>query len=138
MVFVDGENLVFRYQEMLKAGYVPRDDALAHERDTFVWHSSFTHLAQNHEIIRATYYTYAVGDEPYVNTVRAQLKAQTFAKHLASFLPNSLTPCVVKKDSKTRNAKGVDVQLTVDVLSHVHRGNTDAILLMSCAASLKS
>lgn len=130
MVFIDGENLVFRYQEMLKLGYVPRDD-LVHERDVFVWHDSFTWLAQYHEIIRATYYTNAVGDEPYVASLRARLKVQTYTKHMASLLPNSLAPCIFKKDSRTRSAKGVDVKLTVDALSHVHRRNTDAILLMS-------
>lgn len=63
MVFVDGENLIFRYQEMLGLGYVPREDNLFHVPDVAVWSPTFTQLAQHHEILRVTYYTYAGGDE---------------------------------------------------------------------------
>lgn len=35
MVFVDGENLVFRYQSMLEMGYVPRDDCLTLKTHTY-------------------------------------------------------------------------------------------------------
>ncbi len=131
MGFVDGENLVFRYQEMLLKGYVPRDDLLFHERDIAVWSPTFTHLAKHHEILRVTYYTYVVGDEDRVTSVRETLRGLTFNKHMASLLPHSVTPCVFKKEAKARSGKGVDIQLCVDVLSHVYRGNTDAILLMS-------
>ena len=131
MVFVDGENLVFRYQAMVGKGYVPRHDILFHKPDVAVWSPSFTHLAKYHEILRVTYYTYVVGDEAAVNSVREELRGLTFNKHMASMLPNSVTPCVFKKDQKARNRKGVDIQICVDVLSHVYRGNTDAILLMS-------
>src|SRR5207253_2558838 len=106
MVFVDGENLVFRYQEMLKRGYVPRDD-IVHEPDVFVWHSSFTHLAQQHEILRVTYYTYAVGTDTRIASIRSDLRALSFSKHMASLLPNSVTPCVFKKEARARTGKGV-------------------------------
>lgn len=130
MVFVDGENLVYRYQEMLKRGYIPRDD-IVHEPDVFVWHNSFTYIAQQHEILRVTYYTYAVGDDTRIATIRSTLRAQTFSKHMASLLPNSVTPCGFKKDARARSGKGVDIQLSVDMLSHVYRRNVDAVLLMS-------
>lgn len=130
MIFVDGENLVFRYQEMLKRGFVPRED-MVHEPDILVWHRSFTHLAQQHEILRTTYYTYVVGDEGKVSAIRSQIRGLKFLGHMASMLPDSVAPCVFKKDTKSRSGKGVDIQICVDVLSHVHRGNTDAILLLS-------
>lgn len=130
MVFVDGENLVFRFQEMLKRGYIPRD-GLFHEQDVAVWDTSFTHLARHHEILRVTYYTYVVGDEARVGTVEEAIRRLTFSKHMASLLPNSVTPCIFKKVVKSRSGKGVDIKLCVDVLSHVYRGNTDAVLLMS-------
>jgi len=130
MVFVDGENLVFRFQEMLRQGYVPRE-GLFHEPDVAVWDPSFTYLAHFHEILRVTYYTYVVGDEARLNSVREILRGLTFMKHMASLLPTHLTPCVFKKDAKSRSNKGVDIKLCVDVLGHVYRGNTDAILLMS-------
>ena len=49
MVFVDGENLVFRYEEMLRKGFVPREDQLFHEPGAVVWSPTFTRLAQYHE-----------------------------------------------------------------------------------------
>ena len=131
VVIVDGENLVFRYQEMLKKGYVPRDDVLVHEPDVFVWSPTFTHLAKNHEILRLTYYTYVTGDENRVNEVRETLRGQKFNTHMASLMPNSVTPCVFKKNKKSASGKGVDIQMCVDILSHVYRGNTDAIHIMS-------
>lgn len=130
MVFVDGENLVFRYQSMLKRGFIPRDD-LVHEPDVYVWNESFTLLAQQHEILRVTYYTYAIGDDTRLDAIRKELRTQRFARHMASRLPNSVTPCVFKKLARGQNGKGVDIQLTVDVLSHVYKGNVDAILLLS-------
>lgn len=131
MVFVDGENLVFRYQDMLKRGFLPRDDDLVHEPDVYVWHSSFTQLALQHEILRVTYYTYIVGDDRRVTSVRNALQQQRFAKHMASLLPTTLTPCIFKKENRTRSGKGVDIQLSVDMLSHVFRGNVDSVLLLS-------
>lgn len=104
MVFIDGENLVFRYQEMVKRGFVPRDD-MKHEADVFVWIDGFTHLRQQHEIIRARYYTYVVGDDVRVTTVRNQLRSLQFSKHMASLLPNTLSPCVFKKDQRSRSGK---------------------------------
>ena len=130
MVFVDGENLVARYQDMLKDGCIPRDD-MFHERDVAVWHPSFTQLARYHEILRVTYYTYVVGDDNRVKNVREAIRQLTFSKHGASMLPNCVTPCVFKKDSRSRHAKGVDIQIPVDVLSHVYRHNVDAVLLLS-------
>ncbi len=131
MVFIDGDNLVFRYQEMLKKGYVPRDDMLVHEQDVFVWSPTFTHLAKNHEILRLTYYTYVTGDDHKVEAVRESMRSQKFNKHMAPLMPNSVTPCVFKKNKKSASGKGVDIQMCVDILSHVYRGNTDAIHIMS-------
>lgn len=130
MVFADGENLVFRYQEMIKKGFVPRDD-MSHEPDVFVWFNGFTQLALQHEILRATYYTYVVGDDARVASIRGRLRSMQFSKHMASLLPSALSPCVFKKDQRSRSGKGVDIQLSVDMMSHVYRGNVDSVLLLS-------
>lgn len=105
MVFVDGENLVFRYQEMLRRGYVPRDDLLFYEPDVAVWSPTFTHLAEYHEIFRVTYYTYVVGDEGWLNSVRETIRRQTFNKHMASLLPNSLTPRIFRMTRRAEAAR---------------------------------
>jgi uncharacterized LabA/DUF88 family protein len=130
MGFADGENLVARYQAMLAEGFVPRDD-MSHIPDSLVWNPAFTHLAVFHEILRVTYYTSVAGDETRVALVKQQIRSLTFVKHPTSTLPNSLTPFVIKKDAGTRRSKGVDIQLCVDVLTHVYRRNVDAILLLT-------
>src|SRR5213593_3443500 len=64
MGFVDGENLVARYQAMIKDGFVPRDDGgICHVPDVLVWSPGFTQLASFHEILRVTYYASVTGDE---------------------------------------------------------------------------
>jgi uncharacterized LabA/DUF88 family protein len=130
MVFADGENLVNRYQAMVSDGYVPRDD-MYHEKDVAVWTPGFTHLANDHEIIRVTYYTYVVGSLERIDSVNESIKQLRFSKHMSSTLRDKVTPCVFKKNSKSRKAKGVDIQICIDVLNHVHRNNVDAILLLS-------
>ena len=42
-----------------------------------------------------------------------------------------LGQALFKKESRSRSGKGVDIQLSVDMLSHVFRGNVDSVLLMS-------
>ena len=130
MIFIDGENLVLRYQNSLKQGRVPNDGTF-HIKDVAVWRTEFSNPAQWHEILRVTYYTSAVGDEKRVAQVEDEIRRLKFFKHRASLLPDTVTPCVFKKTSKTRSGKGVDIKLCVDVLTHVYRGTTDAILLMS-------
>ena len=41
ILLVDGENLVFRYQEMVAAGREPKPDVV-HIKDVLVWHNAMT------------------------------------------------------------------------------------------------
>lgn len=131
MIFVDGENLVFRFQNMLKNGWVPRTDDFTHLKDTIVWHSSFSQGVTMHEILRATYYTYVVGDTQRVEAVESQIRNLDFTRHRNSILPTQLTPRVFKKENKSAKAKGVDVAMVVDIMGHVHADNLDTVLLLS-------
>jgi uncharacterized LabA/DUF88 family protein len=131
MIFVDGENLVSRYQAMLSEGWVPRDDGVCHIQDVLVWHCSFSHLVRMDEVIRATYYTYVVGDENRVREVQDLIRKLEFSAHQNSPLPRTLTPKVFKKNRRSAKAKGVDIQMTVDILTNVYRDNLDTVLLLS-------
>jgi uncharacterized LabA/DUF88 family protein len=131
MIFIDGENLVFRYQAMLAKGWVPRQDEVTHIEDVVIWCPRFAHGIGLDEVLCATYYTYAIGDELKLKQIRETIKELTFYPHNNSRLPNNLTPQVFKKESKTAKAKGVDIQLTVDILNHVHRNNVDTVMLLS-------
>ena len=131
MIFADGENLVFRYQSMVTQGWVPRSDGVTHIPDVLVWHETFSQGVQLDEVLRATYYTYVVGDETKVRHVQELIKSLEFCGHRNSMLPKTLTPQVFKKPKSSIRAKWVDIQLTVDVLNHVHRDNLDSVLLLS-------
>ena len=75
MIFVDGENLVFRYQDMLSKGFIPHVHN-SYEKDIFVWNqNSLVNLQKQHEILRATYYTYASGDDERLYDIKQKLKS---------------------------------------------------------------
>ena len=129
MAFVDGENLVCRYQEMLQAGWQAKPD-IVHEPDVLVWHPHFS-MPGTFEAVRATYYTSVVGDESRVRVVERRLKAIPFG--IFQFAPTQsfLYPCVFKKPANSRKTSVVDIQLAVDSLSHAYQGNADTILILS-------
>ena len=120
MVFVDGENLVARFQEGLRSGLTPRED-LIHEENSIVWSHSYTSISSDHEILRVTYYTYVVGDENKINSTCDDIRSMQFSKNRLSSLSTNVTPCVFKKSSRGRSAKGVDIQMCIDILNHVHK-----------------
>lgn len=129
MVFVDGENITMRYQAMLLKGYVPRKEVV-HHPDIFVW-TPHTILPEQHTVLRATYYTYAVGDDVFLNSIRDKLKSLSFNRAYLSRLPNNVYPRVSKKEKKTIKGKGVDIQMTVDILTHVYQNNLETVYLVS-------
>jgi len=59
MVFVDGENLVARFQAMLDAGHRPSHE-VRHRRDVYAWSPGTVWPGLN-VVRRATFYTYVVG-----------------------------------------------------------------------------
>jgi len=69
--------------------------------------------------IRATYYTSVVGDDPLITEVQDELWRLRF------------TPQVFKKDRQTTKAKGVDISLTKDMLSHAFNRSYEAAILVA-------
>jgi hypothetical protein len=101
MVFIDGENLVFRYQEMVRKGAIPYED-VAYLRDVFVWKGESIYPDLN-IVFRATYYTYVVGNEDKILEASQQIKKLHFrqfslpAQPLLTRIPNNLTPVIFRK-----------------------------------------
>ena len=131
MIFVDGENLVLRFQKMKADGWLPHVRDLTHVPDTLVWQSGFSADAESCEILRATYYTYVVGDTRRVEQVESQIRSLSFNRHRNSTLPAQLTPRVFKKEKNSAKSKGVDIAMVVDILGHVYANNLDTVLLLS-------
>ena len=129
MVFIDGENLVARYQAMVTEGWCPGKEVI-HEIDTYVW-TRLTEMPDHHKILRATYYTYAQGDEDKVVKTCDSIRNMSFNTTtfpLERFC--NLYPRVFKK-SRNAKAKGVDIQMTVDILTHTYQNNLDLVYLLS-------
>jgi NYN domain-containing protein len=115
IVFVDGENLTLRYQEMLAAGREPLPD-VKHIKDSFVWASPITEWSAL-DVIRVLYYTSVVGDDVRVAEVSAQIGATVFRVRAGGVIGTAqIIPRVHKKLASSRKTKVVDVDVTIDVM----------------------
>src|SRR2546429_453276 len=126
MAFVDGENLVMRFQEMVKSGRIPLSN-VTHVKDVIAWSPQCGNNICNHQLIRATYYTYVTGDPGEV-VPATQNHIQSLAVSSGGCVTPSagcLFPCVFWKKQAQAKAKGVDIQLTVDALTHAHNRAID-------------
>src|SRR5262245_13775749 len=114
MAFIDGDNLLVRYQAMKAAGREPVERAFF-EQDKYVWRPDISAPGEL-DIIRANYYVSVVGDENECNRVFDALKVLP-AIHVSYPTAFQLSPVVFKKENRTDKAKGVDIQLAVDLLT---------------------
>src|ERR1041385_3884638 len=71
IVLADGENLVFRYQDLLNAGRKPNSNVV-HIQDVLVWHPSVT-AVQGWSALRVNYYTSAVAAEDRIAELEQQI-----------------------------------------------------------------
>lgn len=126
MLFVDGENFTIRGQKVAEDFGLSLRSGSHYEEDVLLWlpglkpHGLMASMGegQSQELaVRAYYYTTVQGDELRVDDVRGRLWELGFH------------PEVFRKP-KRRKAKGVDITLTKDMLSHAYYGNyTIAVLL---------
>ena len=134
MAFIDGENLVARFQAMLEAGEVPTSE-VTHRRDVYAWGLGTIQPALN-IVRRATYYTYVVGSEEAANGAAMEIRALRFTQYEPTEMMGSerlgvnLYPRVFLKPKK-RRGKGVDIQMAVDMLSNTYHDNLDTVYLVS-------
>jgi hypothetical protein len=129
MAFIDGENLVLRYEEMLRDGREPNGD-IAHEPGVYVWHTHFS-LPGTFEPIRANYYAAVQGDDTKLRAIESSLGGIAFGNFAHSPIPVKLFPRIFKKPDRSRKTSIADIELTVDLLSQVYLQNVDAVLLLS-------
>lgn len=135
MVFIDGENLVLRYENMLAEGAKPTT-LIEHIPKVFVWRAN-TINPDLHVILRTTYYTYATADDKKINEIIKLIKDNKFHNYSTpnfrdsdKLLPCNITPKVFKKP-RGKKAKGVDIQICVDILSNVYQNNLDTVYLVT-------
>jgi uncharacterized LabA/DUF88 family protein len=127
MLFVDGENLTFRAQEFAKrkGAQYPLGDWYA--VDKFIWSPNINALGNNfafniygeYAARRAYYYTSICGDDLMIEDIETKLWNLKF------------TPRVFKKTKQQDKAKGVDISLTKDMLSHAFMDHYQLAVLIS-------
>jgi uncharacterized LabA/DUF88 family protein len=138
LIFVDGENLVHRYQEMLKAGYKPAEGTV-HIPDCFVWNPNIL-KEQLWNMKRISYYTSVVGDDLKVRDIREKIGAIKYECQVegipsgdesSTVRTGQLIPFVHKKSSKSNKESVCDIAIAVDVMRACYRDHADTIWLFS-------
>ena len=135
LIFIDGENLSLRYQELVASGKVPRPDNVFIQ-DCFIWNQR---VLNDHiwRIKRLSYYTSLVGDDVRVKCVREQIAGTTY-KCTIDRIPNAesvrtsqIVPFVRKKAGKSRKESICDIAIAVDVMRACYRDHAEAIWIFS-------
>ena len=130
MVFIDGENIVMNYQKLLDERSSPKD-SVKHLQDVYVWEENSIINPGLHNIIRAHYYTYAIGSEEKIHEIENEIKKLWYQNNQYSSLPQHLYPIIFKKAKKEAQTKGVDIQMTIDILSQIYQDNIDTVYLVA-------
>lgn len=136
LIFVDGENLALRYQEMIRAGRPAASDNIVID-DCFVWNPR---ILDDHfwNLKRLSYYTSVVGDDTRVREVREKISSTTFSCQTGETAGNTylglsgqFIPFVRKKSSKSRKESICDIAIAVDVMRACYRDHAQTIWLFS-------
>lgn len=127
MVLADGENLVFRYQDMIKAGKRPNPN-VTHISDVFVWHPNIAAVG-NWSVVRVNYYTSAVAADDRI--AELEQRVSKMVVHRNREPDTQICPRIFKKEAKSKKTKIVDISICIDALRHSYHGHVDAILLLS-------
>lgn len=139
LIFVDGENLTQRYQQMLAEGRSPAEGNV-YVPDAFIWNPSVLNQSI-WNLRRSSYYTSVVGDNPKVQDVRNQIAGTSFTCNTGvvtgplrsefSTRSGQLMPFVRKTSSRSRKESICDIQLTVDVMRACYRDHANIIWVFS-------
>lgn len=135
LVFVDGENLTFRYKEMLNAGRIPRPDNVW-INDCFIWNQRVFD-DQIWTIKRLAYYTSVVGDDVHVREIREKIAGTRFIcttrrrQGFTSTRDGQIVPFVRKKNAKSKKESVCDIAIAVDVMRACYRDHADTVWIFS-------
>ena len=127
MLFVDGENLTARGEDLARSRMVSLKQGPHYQEKTFLWFPG-TPAGQNLYTIgypmqvgalRSYYYASVVGDVVRKNAVTDELWNLGFS------------PSVFRREKGTGRSKGVDISLATDLLSHAFRASYDVAVLVA-------
>lgn len=131
ILFVDGENLTFRFQSMLESGRQPKA-SVQHCPDVYVWTSVLGHKELiDTDVLRVTYYTSMVGDDDAVATVKGKIADLRYRGHGDYYGACQLYPRVYKKLKKSTKSRLVDINIVIDIMRFAYSDAVDVVYLFS-------
>lgn len=143
VILVDGENLVMRYQEMLKAGSKPYGDIM-HVKDVYVWSPRLVPQEEFSDILRIIYYTYATGADETIFEINRKLQqieyetkvdavggVSAIGRVMYFTQQGFIVPKVFKKLSRSAKSKGVDISICIDMLNYSLIDSISEIMLIT-------
>lgn len=133
MLFIDGKNLAVRYKSLRDSGRKSFGE-VKEIRDTFVWipllfqyPKSLSMGIESYDIVRGYYFTYFVGADDAIEENTKIIKGTQIKINSQQ----TFSPCVIKKDSNEKAAKGDDIKLTVMALHHAFHQHMDIMHLFT-------
>jgi uncharacterized LabA/DUF88 family protein len=132
MLFADGENLLLRYEAMLKKGATPRPQT-THFPGEFVWSAFITKMPHHLQLqfTRVAYYTTHVGSEQTLQQLRTKLKKVEWNTQTNPLFGGHLLPRVFKKPAQSQKTASVDINITIDVLRHCYHKDVEAVYILT-------
>lgn len=130
MIFADGENLVARYENMVKNGARPKE-SVVYEPGSYVWHERISKFLLL-DIVRVSYYTSIVGDTDKVLKIKKCISKIIYSFHDGAHAGRAqIVPCVFKKESKNQKTRNVDINIIIDVMRASYLSDITNIFLLS-------
>lgn len=130
VIFVDGENVLSRYESMKKDGWTPSGDVV-HSPRRYLWTPRLANRFKD-SITRVNYYTAAVGCDETLEQLKVDISSQWFnIKESTSSVPASLVPRVFKKAQNCNKTKSVDINLSTDMLRGAYMNGFDRAVILS-------
>jgi hypothetical protein len=132
MMFIDGENLTFRYQAMVKEGRKPKETVF-HIPDVCVWDKHFTHMGGiiRTDVVRASYYTSMCGDDDALGEARKRISELGGRPSGDLYGGFQLVPHVYKKPAKSQKSRLVDINIVIDVMRQAYSDSIEKVYILS-------
>lgn len=131
ILFVDGENMLLRFEDSMRSGGFKITEGAIYKKDQYLWHPNL--ISQNQLYpFRAHYYSTAVGDEDSLENLRNEISCIDF--HTMAFGKHQkyqLIPRIFKKEKRSTKTKSVDINLVTDILRYAHSRSVDQVVVVS-------
>ncbi|WP_367873272.1 NYN domain-containing protein [Luteolibacter sp. Populi] len=131
VMFIDGENILLRYEAMVAAGR-RSSGIIKHSVGRYVWDEEIFSSPRECPY-RICYYTAAAGDDDALETLRSEIAKLHFGGRSGTerFSEGTLTPFVFKKEVRRTKTKSVDINLTTDLLRTAYSGAVEHVIVLS-------